>query len=383
MLYTIGEIIVFMLLAAVIGFFIGWLFRGLSLRSQVEERFEREISGRQLRINTLEEEIAGERDARAEALDAAADNERLLAEQKDLTVTLEARLGEAEAATGDLHARIQALQSELDGGASSREVSDALVRTRELEEALAARDADVERMERSLNDAKQSAPDTSALDSRIASLEAELAMRDHELADARSAAVDRPDVEDLRAKIDALDEELDTRDAQITRLEKLVENAEVARSQAEAAVADADSAHAAMDNLRRELDGRKRRIDDLERRLAESDSGGPTDVVQPLAGGNGAEPDADVDPMTLVALRTADGAPASDDDLTRVHGIGPKIEQLLKSMGITSYRQVARLTADDIEILNERLGRFRDRMRRDDWMSSAADLHREVHGSEV
>ena len=83
-----------------------------------------------------------------------------------------------------------------------------------------------------------------------------------------------------------------------------------------------------------------------------------------------------------IASRTAGDGPVPHDDLVRIHGVGPKIAKLLESLGITSYRQVARFTPTDVAIVNDALEVFPGRIERDDWMSSARELHREVYGIE-
>jgi predicted flap endonuclease-1-like 5' DNA nuclease len=88
------------------------------------------------------------------------------------------------------------------------------------------------------------------------------------------------------------------------------------------------------------------------------------------------------DRVAEIAARTAGGLTPPHDDLVRIHGVGPKIARLLTAMGITSFRQVARLTAADVVTVNEALEIFPGRIERDDWMSSARELHREVYGSD-
>jgi len=83
-----------------------------------------------------------------------------------------------------------------------------------------------------------------------------------------------------------------------------------------------------------------------------------------------------------IASRTAGDGDIPHDDLVRIHGVGPKIAELLVSLGITSFRQVARFTSDDVAVVNEALEVFPGRIERDDWMSSARELHREVYGTE-
>jgi predicted flap endonuclease-1-like 5' DNA nuclease len=83
-----------------------------------------------------------------------------------------------------------------------------------------------------------------------------------------------------------------------------------------------------------------------------------------------------------IARRTAGDGAVPHDDLVRIHGVGPKIALLLETLGITSYRQVARFTPTDVAIVNDALEVFPGRIERDDWMSSARELHREVYGTE-
>jgi len=82
-----------------------------------------------------------------------------------------------------------------------------------------------------------------------------------------------------------------------------------------------------------------------------------------------------------IASRTRGDAGIVHDDLTRIRGIGPKIRGLLGEMEITSFRQIANLTGQDVEVISEALGSFPDRIQRDDWMTSAKELHESKYGS--
>jgi NADH-quinone oxidoreductase subunit E len=79
-----------------------------------------------------------------------------------------------------------------------------------------------------------------------------------------------------------------------------------------------------------------------------------------------------------IAARTAGDTPRADDDLKKVRGIGPKTEQLLKEMGITSYRQIAGLRDDDIVYLAAAVDAFPGRIRKD-WIGSAAAAYRKKY----
>lgn len=84
-----------------------------------------------------------------------------------------------------------------------------------------------------------------------------------------------------------------------------------------------------------------------------------------------------------IAKRTRGDAAFTDDDLKKIRGVGPKLEELLKEMGITSYRQIANFAPDDIAHVAAALESFPDRIERDDWMKSAAELHRETYGEDL
>lgn len=71
------------------------------------------------------------------------------------------------------------------------------------------------------------------------------------------------------------------------------------------------------------------------------------------------------------------------DDLEKIHGIGPVLQETLRSMNIFTFQQIAGFTADDIDLVSAALGRaFPDRITRDDWMSGARILHQEKYGEE-
>ena len=61
------------------------------------------------------------------------------------------------------------------------------------------------------------------------------------------------------------------------------------------------------------------------------------------------------------------------DDLKKISGVGPKLEQTLNELGVWHYEQVANFSADDIAWVDERL-RFKGRIERDDWIGQAKAL---------
>ncbi|MGV2496997.1 hypothetical protein [Pelagerythrobacter aerophilus] len=63
--------------------------------------------------------------------------------------------------------------------------------------------------------------------------------------------------------------------------------------------------------------------------------------------------------------------PAAGDDLTRIKGVGGKLNELLVSLGVTSFAQIAAWNDADIDRVDAQLGRFQGRIRRDNWVEQA------------
>ncbi len=64
---------------------------------------------------------------------------------------------------------------------------------------------------------------------------------------------------------------------------------------------------------------------------------------------------------------------ASDDDLTRMTGIGPKLSAALAERGVTRFAQIAAWTADDLATLDAALS-LKGRAVREAWVAQAKRL---------
>ena len=69
----------------------------------------------------------------------------------------------------------------------------------------------------------------------------------------------------------------------------------------------------------------------------------------------------------------ADGPP---DNLQSLKGVGPKLAAQLNAAGITRFEQLARLSENEIALLDDRMGAFRGRLARDRVAEQAAYLER-------
>ncbi len=70
------------------------------------------------------------------------------------------------------------------------------------------------------------------------------------------------------------------------------------------------------------------------------------------------------------------GASAPPDDLQRLKGVGPKLAAMLNDHGLLRFEQLARLSEADIDNLDQQLGAFRGRLRRDQVPQQADYLAR-------
>jgi predicted flap endonuclease-1-like 5' DNA nuclease len=75
-------------------------------------------------------------------------------------------------------------------------------------------------------------------------------------------------------------------------------------------------------------------------------------------------------------LRALEQPGEEPDDLKEINGIGPAIEALLHSIGVTTFEQIAAFGAHDLERLKVLLGAFPGRVERDRWVEQAASLAR-------
>ncbi|PHP21161.1 hypothetical protein CG471_03080 [Sphingobium sp. IP1] len=68
-------------------------------------------------------------------------------------------------------------------------------------------------------------------------------------------------------------------------------------------------------------------------------------------------------------------APSDDaDDLLKLKGVGPKLGALLTDLGVTRYAQIAGWSDSDIAAIDTKLGNFKGRPVRDQWIDQAKYL---------
>ncbi|MDZ4307068.1 hypothetical protein [Allopontixanthobacter sp.] len=99
-------------------------------------------------------------------------------------------------------------------------------------------------------------------------------------------------------------------------------------------------------------------------------------VVPPGLAGAGTAVAAVVEEQRAEALKTAsdDADETGADDLSRIKGVGPKLEAMLIALGVTRFSQIAAWSDDGIDRIDAQLGRFEGRIRRDNWVAQAQFL---------
>lgn len=96
-----------------------------------------------------------------------------------------------------------------------------------------------------------------------------------------------------------------------------------------------------------------------------------------------AEPGGDFDEVfaaagTAIEESLEPGSPENGgdrDDLQKIKGIGPSIEQTLNDLGVFRFHQIAEMSESEIDRVAQQLKGFRSRIYREDWIGQARDLH--------
>jgi len=72
-------------------------------------------------------------------------------------------------------------------------------------------------------------------------------------------------------------------------------------------------------------------------------------------------------------LKYLDGPDGEPDDLKKIHGVGPVLEEKLNELGIYHFRQIAKFEQRDIDLVNDATA-FPGRIERDEWIDQAKNL---------
>lgn len=86
----------------------------------------------------------------------------------------------------------------------------------------------------------------------------------------------------------------------------------------------------------------------------------------------GQSEDIDTSALNFERFGTADAS--QKDDLKRIKGVGPFIENKLNAIGIFTFDQISKFNTEDMQTVTELIAFFPGRIERDDWKGQAEVL---------
>ncbi len=210
----------------------------------------------------------------------------------------------------------------------------------------------------------------------------------------------KSEVERLRAELSAKSSALEAaerrgtesgqRSVRVDQLERELETASRAASERSEKIAELTRRAQASEEAQQRADARNAQLSE-EVQALQSSSGSSTDAH----GAAGATKDARIAELEASrrkqaahAAVTAPGmkiagvaAPVAGvrDDLKEIKGVGPVLEGVLHDYGIVTFKQLADLDEASVQLVEDQLTEFPGRIRRDSWVSQAADLQRKHH----
>jgi predicted flap endonuclease-1-like 5' DNA nuclease len=350
-MYLLTQILLFLLLAAAVGFLAGW-FSG-RCRCEADEVREKFAAA-----ETSWRRENAELKAKIGLTGAGGGEAATLANVNAMAAMLAAKLESAEAARAALEAERNAALREAEG----------------LRQKLAAAPA---------VDANAAAP--ADWQTRLAAAEK-----------ARSAALQ--DADALRQKLAAAPDAVKLKADWQARLAAAERDRDAARTRLtalESERSDVDKGwQARLTSAQDVRDGLQRRIDDLEADIARLRAGGGSAIGLMGAGAVPAVSNANFKPSSLAALDVAeleaavlaagDGVRPSAlptalglaDDLKEIGGVGPALEAWLNEHGIFHFWQIAVMEAPQLAWLANNLPHFGSRVYREHWIEQAIQLAR-------
>ncbi len=362
MTYLIGQIIVCLILAMLLGAVFGWWLRSSAARTR-EAFLQEDLRVANGRLSDTEAEYR-----RTKARCEEAETERTHVSQRCITL---------EKATAEQMDELEVCRAEII----------------ELNNSLAGKEQRILVIEKEGRYWQKQAP---LLQSEIGKLQDTIA----DLEKSQAASEGRmplleTEISDREAKLAKVQEQLDVLQREHADLtvttqakDKKIRSAELLLA---SQTSKTDSALQAKDNLQTELDAlrarpapaapntealeqHKRTIEELRAALqdcqqarAQAESSVPAQVEQ-------VELEIPDDDGIATESKLFTERPLRVDNLKRIKGIGPKLENMLNDLGIYQFEQIAMFTLKDLDWVDDNLSAFKGRAKRDNWVAQAAGL---------
>jgi predicted flap endonuclease-1-like 5' DNA nuclease len=391
MIALISQILGCLLVAAAIGFTVGWMLRNRSAQSDEHQLTDRES---ELRV-------------KGQALDTAiydlkVKTSALLALESKVS-SLESLGRSAQQELASSQERIDRLQQELkesQGRLASSEAEHQTWRERlaEVDTVIAAYANEA----RQANAARTQAQHELALkEQELLELQQQLAESDIRLGEINQLRTQVADLEPAQGRVHwlevqlsekeaqhrktlhALEEDLAARDrrlAELTQKTELLTEREDHIAVLERRIAHLQALQAEIAGQAKTMGEQEEEISRLRKRLGEVRAAlrGRDDGSPVLARPNG--------PTNQLSLQIAPpktSATPRKDDLKKIPGIGPAIERALNKMGTFTYVQIAKWKDSDITRVARKLDTIPGRIKPDNWVAGAKRQHKEKYGEKI
>ncbi len=371
MTYLIGQILVCLILALLLGAVFGWWLRSSAARTR-EAFLQEDLRVANGRLADTEGEYR-----RAKARLEEAEAERAQVSQR--CITLEKATAEQMDELDNCRAEIIELNNSLTG--KEQRITVIEKESRYWQKQAPLLQSEIGKLQDTIADLEKT---QAASEGRMPLLETEI--RDYEAK-----------LEQIQEQYNALQREHADLTVAAQGKDKKIRSAELLLA---SQTSKTDSALQAKENLQRELDAlrarpapvaqaseapgnsaelehQKRTIEDLRAALQECEQAraqaqSASSVQQPVPQQVEIEIPDDDGIATESKLFTE--RPLRVDNLKRIKGIGPKLETMLNDLGIYQFEQIAMFTLKDLNWVDDNLTAFKGRARRDNWVAQAAGL---------
>lgn len=272
-----------------------------------------------------------------------------------------------------------------------KELLDELKRTHE---KLDGAEGELRRQQASLNDLQvQLEAQTEKLQTRVEQLsavEATLEKREATVARLESELVqlrDEKEVEigSLREHIGTLEPlqgQLDKSQAERNRLQgELKAQTDMMKAELQQREGQVERLQQELAGLSEQLDASRAEVERCSRELSTLRATGENE--QFVLQNQPAEPETRAQGFKGIPAGQPFERPAAKDDLKEIWGVGPVLEKRLNRLGITTFAQIGRFTAADIERVSGALDVFPGRIVRDGWIEGASKAYQKKYGRKL
>ncbi len=347
MSYLLGQILLCLLLAGVLGLVLGWFLRGMRQRADID-RLNSDLQGHELRLKESEH-----------------DNDVLRQSLKDLEYAFHKEQEQSKA-------RIQQLEPFR---------AEATWLRQELNNSNTEKNAEIDKLCADVNALRPFVHETRVNETVVERLHSQLRTQ----AEAKESQVQQlksrlGECVSKQIRLEADNQSLiNSLQRQCAEVEELQGKLRRLQGQANSEVRTLHRRLVVQDLLQQTINEQQRTIDELKKKR------GKPNKITP-AGGYARAAKARVVRIQRAARdleRSKHLEPEEQDDLKRIRGIGPVMERVLNGMGVTSFRQVAKFTAADVKRVQTAIDRFPDRIVRDDWMGGARREYEKKYGDKL